>query len=121
LVESGFESRNPAISRNNQQASRPFIEHQLQIDGFSVALELAIRRYRGIKLIHAQELVRALPGQTRANRNPLLLRASVSHEGKTQEIGVVLDLLRCRRTPPEMTLERGRVACSAGGPLRVAD
>jgi hypothetical protein len=87
-VESGLESENPGISRNNQKAGRPFIEHQLEIVEFSVALELAVQRHRGIRLIHAKELIRAFPEQTRAKRNPLLPRASISHEGRTQEIGV---------------------------------
>ena len=92
LVDSGLESENLAISRNNQLAGRPFIEHQLEVVEFSVALELAVRRRRDIRLIKSDELVSAFPNQTRTRRNPLLLRTTVSHEGAAQEIGIVPDL-----------------------------
>jgi Replication-relaxation len=93
LVDSGLESENPAISRNNQLAGRPFIEHQLEVVEFSVALELAVRCRRDIRLIKSDELISAFPGQTRTKRNPLLLRTTVSHGGTAQEIGIVPDLI----------------------------
>jgi hypothetical protein len=88
-----LESENLAIGRNNQLAGRPFIEHQLEVVEFSVALELAVRRRRDIRLIKSQELISALPDQTRTRRNPLLLRATVSHEGAAHEVGIVPDLV----------------------------
>jgi hypothetical protein len=93
LVDSGLESENLAISRNNQLAGRPFIEHQLEVVEFSVTLELAVRRRRDIRLIKSDELISNLPNQTRTRRNPLLLRATVSHGGAAQEIGIVPDLV----------------------------
>src|SRR5262249_30324340 len=51
LLDSGLDSENLGISRNNQLAGRPFIEHQLEVVEFSVALELAIRRRREMRLI----------------------------------------------------------------------
>jgi hypothetical protein len=93
LVDSGLESENLAISRNNQLAGRPFIEHQLEVVEFSVAVELAVRRRRDIRLIKSDELVSAFPDRTRARRNPLLLRTSVSHQGAAQEVGIVPDLV----------------------------
>jgi Replication-relaxation len=92
LTESGFDCANVPISRNNETGSRPFIEHQLEIVGFSVALELAARQHRGIRLIHANELIRGFPEQTRVKRNPFALRATIADEGGTQEIGIVPDL-----------------------------
>jgi hypothetical protein len=91
LSETGFECAKPP-SRSNETGSRPFIEHQLEIVGFSVALELAVRRHRGIRLIHSNELIRGFPDQTRVKRNPFALRATISHEGTAQEIGIVPDL-----------------------------
>jgi hypothetical protein len=93
LVDSGLESENLAISRSNQLAGRPFIEHQLEVVEFSVAVELAVRRRRDIRLIKSDELISALPDRTRTRRNPLLLRTSVSHQGAAQEIGIVPDLV----------------------------
>jgi hypothetical protein len=43
--------------------------------------------------IESNELVSAFPNQTRDKKHPLLLRATVSHEGRTQEIGIVPDLV----------------------------
>src|SRR5262249_5855041 len=93
LVESGIQSATPSISRNNETAGRPFIEHQLEILEFSVALEFAARRHRGIRLIPAKELIRGFPDHIRARRNPLALRAIISHEGRTDDIGIVPDLI----------------------------
>jgi Replication-relaxation len=93
LAESGSECANPAVSRNNHRAGRPFIDHQLEIIEFSVTLELSFRRYGDIRLIHSDELVVGFPEATRARRNPLGLLATIAHEGETQEIGIVPDLV----------------------------
>jgi hypothetical protein len=93
LVDSGLESENLAISRNNQLAGRPFIEHQLEVVEFSVALELAFRRRRDIRLIKSDELISAFPDRTRNTRHPLLLRATVSHVGTKRDIGIAPDLV----------------------------
>jgi hypothetical protein len=92
LVENGLESENLTVSRNNQQAGRPFIEHQLEIAEFSVALELAAQRHRDIRLIHSDELIRGFPEPGRVKRIPLALGATISHEGRTVGIGIVPDL-----------------------------
>jgi Replication-relaxation len=93
LTESGLECANQEISRNNLRAGRPFIDHQLEIVEFYVALQLSISRYRDIRLIHPHELISSFPDATRARPNPLALRATIAHEGKTQAVGVVPDLV----------------------------
>src|SRR5262245_49648691 len=60
--------------RKNRDAGRPFIEHQLEIVDFQVAIERATQGRTDIRLIHSEELVAAFPVQTRSMRNPLALR-----------------------------------------------
>jgi Replication-relaxation len=80
-------------TRKNQDAGRPFIEHQLEIVDFYVALQLAVRGRSDVRLIHSDELISAFPEQTRAMRDPLALRVSVSHNEKTHDIGLIPDLV----------------------------
>lgn len=80
-------------SRKNREAGRPFIEHQLEIIDFQVALERAVRMRRDIGLIQSDELISAFPEQTRRMRNPLAMRVSVSRGEKNQEIGLIPDLI----------------------------
>jgi len=85
--------------RKNHQAGRPFIEHQLEIAEFYVSLQSATRDRSDVRLIHPNELVAAFPAETRALRNPLALRVSLSHEGMSHDIGVVPDLIFGLRFP----------------------
>jgi hypothetical protein len=85
--------------RKNHQAGRPFIEHQLAIAEFYVALQRSTRDRSGVRLIHPSELVAAFPTETRALRNPLSLRVSLSEEGMSLDIGVVPDLIFGLRFP----------------------
>lgn len=80
-------------SRKNREVGRPFIEHQLEIIDFQVALERAVRMRRDIGLIQSDELISAFPEQTRRMRNPLAMRVGVFHNGKTHEVGVMPDLI----------------------------
>jgi DNA-binding Lrp family transcriptional regulator len=92
LIErDGIEFANVEWSRNNRRAGRPFIEHQLAIVDFYVALQIALRT-RGERLIHPDELVADFPDQTFSTGNPFALRAKVPHQGVLQEVGVVPDL-----------------------------
>src|SRR2546423_10728692 len=43
-------------SRKNREAGRPFIEHQLEIVEFQVALERAVRDRTDLHLLHSDEL-----------------------------------------------------------------
>jgi Replication-relaxation len=89
----GAEFARSEWSRKNQDAGRPFIEHQLEIVDFYVALQLAVRGRGDVRLIHSDELIAAFPDQTRTMRDPLALRVIVSHNEKTHDIGLIPDLV----------------------------
>lgn len=80
-------------SRKNREVGRPFIEHQLEIIDFQVALQRAVRTRSDIGLIHSDELISVFPERTRRMRNPLAMRVSVSQGDKNQEIGLIPDLI----------------------------
>ena len=84
---------NSEWGRKNREAGRPFIEHQLEVVDFQIALELVFRPRTDVRLIHSDELIAAFPEQTRTMRNPLLMRVCVSHNGDGQEIGLIPDLI----------------------------
>jgi hypothetical protein len=89
----GIAFANIEWSRKNREAGRPFMEHQLEIVEFQVALERAVRDRCDIRLIHSDELISVFPEQTRSMRNPLALRVSVSHDGNVHEVGLIPDLI----------------------------
>jgi DNA-binding Lrp family transcriptional regulator len=80
-------------SRKNREAGRPFIEHQIEIADFQVALHRAVRQRGDIQLLYPEDILAAAPAATRESRNPFLLRAKLSHQGWTREIGVVPDFV----------------------------
>jgi DNA-binding Lrp family transcriptional regulator len=86
------QSANVEWSRKNPEG-RQFIEHQLEIVDFQVALERAVRDRTNIGLLHSAELIAGFAEQTRSRRNPLALRVSISHNGGVHEIGLVPDLI----------------------------
>jgi hypothetical protein len=83
---------NPAWSRKNRQAGRPFIEHQLEVVDFYVALEIAARERSDLRLLPLDELIAAFPHETRTARNPVSLQATISQCGFQHEFGLVPDL-----------------------------
>jgi hypothetical protein len=89
----GMEFADVEWSRKNGEAGRPFIEHQLEIVDFYVALRRGVRQRNDISLIDSDDLIAAFPEQTRNNRNPLAQRVSLSHNGNVQEIGLIPDLI----------------------------
>ena len=89
----GIAFANVEWSRKNREAGRPFIEHQLEIVDFQVALERAVRDRTDIRLIHSDELIAAFPAQTRSMRNPLALRVSVLHNESPHDVGIIPDLV----------------------------
>jgi DNA-binding Lrp family transcriptional regulator len=93
IQRDGIEFANVEWSRKNRRAGRPFIEHQLEIVDFSVALQLATGARRDVQFIHPNDIIAAFPEQTRAARNPLSLRVKLSHQGVVHEIGLVPDLV----------------------------
>src|SRR6185312_15940111 len=76
-----------------REAGRPFIEHQIEIADFQVALHRALQKRDDIQLLRAEYILAAAPATTREARNPFLLRAKLSDHGWTREIGVVPDLV----------------------------
>lgn len=80
-------------SRKNRAAGRPFIEHQIEIMDFYVALQSAARARSDVRLIHPDEIVAAFPDQTFSARNPFALRVKVAHAGLVREIGLIPDLV----------------------------
>src|SRR5207244_95936 len=54
--EDGVEFRNPEWSRKNREAGRPFIEHQIEIVNFQVALHRAVHTHPGVRVIPPLEI-----------------------------------------------------------------
>jgi DNA-binding Lrp family transcriptional regulator len=93
LIErDGVAFANVEWSRKNREAGRPFIEHQLEIMDFYVALQCSARNRPGLHVIHAEELAAGFADQTVNPHNPFGLRARLTHGGIVREIGVVPDL-----------------------------
>jgi DNA-binding Lrp family transcriptional regulator len=93
LVErDGVNFANVEWSRKNRQAGRPFIEHQLEVVDFYVALQQSILRRNDVRLIHPDELVASFPDQSVNGRNPFTLRVKASHKGINYEIAAIPDL-----------------------------
>ncbi|MCK1554419.1 replication-relaxation family protein [Bradyrhizobium sp. 177] len=93
LTEGGMEFVDLEWSRKNQEAGRPFIEHQLEIVDFRVALERATRGRNDVRLIHPEEIIASAPEATRETRDPFALRVGISHNERSLDIAVVPDLV----------------------------
>ncbi|MGD1036396.1 MAG: replication-relaxation family protein [Roseiarcus sp.] len=94
LIErDGVDFANVEWSRKNREAGRPFIEHQLAIVDFHVAFQHAIRGRADVRLIGPDEIVGALPDQTRTARNPFPLKVKVPQRGVVRERGIIPDLV----------------------------
>ena len=94
LIErDGIDFANVEWSRKNREAGRPFIDHQLEIMDFYVALQLATQNRAGLRLISPEELVSSFPDQSFNTSNPFALRVKISHQGTLHEIGLVPDLV----------------------------
>lgn len=78
--------------RKNREAGRPFIEHQLGVTEFYVSLQLAVRNRQDVQIIAPEELLRSFPEATRAMRNPISMRATVSVVDREYPVAVVPDL-----------------------------
>src|SRR5438477_469355 len=77
----GIEFANVEWSRKNREAGRPFIDHQLAIMDFYVALQVATRDRDDLRLIHPDEIIAASPEQTRKGRSAFALRVKLSDHG----------------------------------------
>lgn len=93
LRDLGLQFANQEWSRKNDQAGRPFIEHQLEIVDFRMALEHAARIRGDIRIIHPEEIIASSPEQTRKMRNPFTFRATISNNGSAHDIAVIPDFV----------------------------
>jgi hypothetical protein len=93
IARYGLDFANVEWSRKNREAGRPFIEHQLEIVDFQVALGRATRNRDDVSLMHADDIIAAMPEPPAPRRNPLALRVKLSHQGTQREIGVVPDFV----------------------------
>ena len=100
LIErDGIDFANVQWSRKNRKAGRPFIEHQLEVMDFYVALHIAMRGRADLRLITADELTAMFPDQSYNTSNPFALRVTLTHKGSRHEIGLVPDLVFGIRFP----------------------
>ena len=80
-------------SYNNRRAGRPFIEHQIEIVNFQVALERAVAQRNDVRLISPEEMIAASRQQIRRGGTLFVIRAKLSHRGWVREASVVPDLV----------------------------
>jgi hypothetical protein len=92
LLVTEFSAAHVEWSRKNREAGRPFIEHQIKIVEFQVAMERAACAL-GIRFMSADELLAEAPATIRSARNPLTLRARLSDHGALREISAAPDLV----------------------------
>jgi len=83
-------------SRKNREAGRPFIEHQVKIVEFQVALERAVRAQPDVRLVDAAELLADAPEET---RSPFALHAKLARQGVQQLVSVIPDFAFGLRFP----------------------
>src|SRR5262249_13721064 len=79
------------LTRRNDEAGRPFIDHQIEITEFYVSLKRATQGQRDVQLIDPAELIGAFPEHTRKAPQPLSLRAKLSDQGVEHPIGIIPD------------------------------
>jgi hypothetical protein len=107
--------------RKNREAGRPFIEHQIEIVEFQVALERAIRERSDVQLLHPRDILAAAPTSTRDARSPFRLRARISQQGQTREVGVIPDFVFGLKFPDGsrrcfmVEIDRGTMPVSRAG------
>ena len=89
----GIEFPNPEWSRKNREARRPFIEHQLEIVDFHVALQCAAYDRRDVRILHPEDIIAAAPPETQRARNPFALKVKLSDRGTLRNIGLIPDLV----------------------------
>ena len=81
-------------SRKNREAGRPFIEHQLEIVNFQVALQRAVAQRSDVRLIPAEDMNKAASRRPmQASRVPFALRAKLAHRGVVREFSFVPDIV----------------------------
>jgi DNA-binding Lrp family transcriptional regulator len=89
----GINFTNLELSRKNREAGRPFIEHQIEIVNFQVALQRASRGRSDVRFVHPDEIVNESPGPTYLSHKPFAVRVRLSDKGVMRDVGVVPDLV----------------------------
>ena len=80
-------------SRKNREAGRPFIEHQLEIVDFRVALQVATEARGDLEILHPDALAAAMPQTSRQTPEPFTMQVAVSHGGVVHHIGLAPDFV----------------------------
>jgi hypothetical protein len=80
-------------SRKNRGAGRPFIEHQIEIVNFSVALQCAVSQRPDVHFVPAVDMNIASRRPIATARATFSLRAKLLQRGIAREIGVVPDFV----------------------------
>jgi hypothetical protein len=90
----GIVFANREVSRKNREAGRPFIEHQIEIVNFQVALQRAVQERPELHLIDPVEMEQIASRKARTrSRSPFALRTKLSDQGKVREASVIPDLV----------------------------
>src|ERR1700722_15868864 len=71
----GVSFTNMEWSRKNREAGRPFIEHQIEIVNFQVALEQATRDRSDVRLLRPEEMIAASRQSPHVSRDAFALHA----------------------------------------------
>jgi len=81
-------------NRQNREARRPFIEHQIEIVNFQVALERAVAQRSDVRLITGEDMKAAASRRPKqVSRAPFALRAKLAHRGAIHETSVIPDIV----------------------------
>src|SRR4051794_3696966 len=88
----GVEFRNPEWSRKNREATRPFIEHQIEIVDFEIGVQRAVQEHGGVTLISAEDIIADAP-RPLPTMNPFSLQAKLSDHGVVRETAIVPDIV----------------------------
>ena len=100
LIErDGIGFANVEWSRKNREVGRPFIEHQLEIIDFTIAVQLASFGREDVKFISPEELVQEFPDQRLPRVNPFKLSTQISDKGICHEVGLIPDFTFGLRFP----------------------
>jgi hypothetical protein len=83
---------NPELSRRNRHAHRPFIEHQVEITNFQMALHSSVREHPDLRVVDEPALRAAAPRQL-GPRAPFAFHARLSDRGIVHEAPAIPDLV----------------------------
>lgn len=81
------------ITRKNNEAKRPFIEHQLSLMDFYVSLEVGLNAFQNHTLLHKEDIIANAPHKTRELPNPSKLSVPMTVAGQVKHIGLIADIL----------------------------